>query len=105
MGVLTNRPLISIYLDGEEGEGFHSLVGICQGDCLSAVLFIFYLVAALKDDIHKQIPKDADDLTNATTSQQHRQDIKDNTPQKLKNHNLFVNGTKTEEREAPDRRW
>ena len=39
----------------------------------------------------------ADDLTYATTSQQHRQDIKDNTPQKLKNHNLHVNGTKTEE--------
>ena len=45
-----------------------------------------------------------DELTYATTSQQHRQDIKDNTPQKLKNHNLFVNGTKTEEGEAPDRR-
>ena len=51
LGVLTNRPELSIYLDGEKGEGFNTLVGICQGDCLSAVLFIFYLAAALKEDI------------------------------------------------------
>ena len=113
LGVLTNRPLISIYLDGEEGDGFHTLVGICQGDCLSAVLFIFYLAAALRDDIHEQIPKDlkafldifyADDLTYATTSKNHRTDIQNNTPQKLEDHNLFVNTTKTEKGEAPDRR-
>ena len=35
LGVLTNRPELSIYLDGEKGEGFNTLVGICQGDCLS----------------------------------------------------------------------
>ena len=58
LGVLTNRPELSIYLDGEKGEGFNTLVGICQGDCLSAVLFIFYLAAALKEDIDEQIPED-----------------------------------------------
>jgi len=55
LGVLTNRPLISIYVDGEESEGF---------------------AAALKEAIHEQIPKDlkafldiyyADDLIYATT--------------------------------------
>ena len=112
LGVLTNRPELSIYLDGEKGEGFNTLVGICQGDCLSAVLFIFYLAAALKEDIDEQIPKDlkafldifyADDLTYATTCKQHRADIKDKKPKQLKGHNLFVNITKTEEGEAPDK--
>ena len=32
LGILTNRPLISMYLDGEEGEGFETYVGICHGD-------------------------------------------------------------------------
>ena len=113
LSVLTNRPLISIFLDGEQGNGFHTLVGICQGDCLSAVLFIYYLAAALKDDTQDQIPKDlkafleiyyADDLTYATTSKQHKTEIKNSKPQKLKNHNLLVNISKTEEGEAPDKR-
>ena len=41
LSILTNRPLITVSLDGEKGEGFSTYVGICQGDCLSAVLFIF----------------------------------------------------------------
>ena len=41
LSILTNRPNISIFLDGEAGEGFDTNVGICQGDCLSAVLFIY----------------------------------------------------------------
>ena len=48
LGILTNRPLITVTLDGEEGEGFHTYVSICQGDCLSAVLFIYYLASALE---------------------------------------------------------
>ena len=51
LGVLTNRPLISIFLDGELGEGFDSYVGIFQSDCLSAVLFIFCLSNALRNNI------------------------------------------------------
>ena len=112
LAVLTNRPLISIFLDGEQGDGFHTYVGICQGDCLSAVLFIFYLSCALKDSQNVQVIRDltafldvyyADDLTFATTSSAHRTEIKISTPQKLKAYNLFVNLDKTEEGEAPDR--
>ena len=112
LAVLTNRPLISIFLDGEQGDGFHTYVGICQGDCLSAVLFIFYLSCALKDSQNVQVIRDltafldvyyADDLTFATTSSAHRTEIKTSTPQKLKAYNLFVNLDKTEEGEAPDR--
>ena len=46
----------------------------------------------------------ADDLTYATTSQEHRQEIKQDTPDKLKAYNLLMNETKTEEGRAPDRR-
>ena len=46
----------------------------------------------------------ADDLTFATTSSEHRQYIKETTPNKLQKYNLFANKSKTEEGEAPDRR-
>ena len=113
LSILTNRPLISVTLDGDIGEGFHSLVGICQGDCLSAVLFIFYLSCALQEDPEIQRPEElkafleiacADDLTYATTSKEHRERIKEDTPKKLESYNLHVNQSKTEEGEAPDRR-
>ena len=113
LAILTNRPLISIHLDGETGEGFNTHVGICQGDCLSAVLFIFYLACALSENPEEDQKKDmkafldiyyADDLTFATTSSDHRNNIKEKIPPKLKNFNLHVNTTKTEEGEAPDRR-
>ena len=85
LSILTNRPLISIYLDGEKGEGFDTYVGICQGDCLSAILFIFYLACALRKTSDDQPTKDlkaflniyyADDLKYATTSKHHRTHIK-----------------------------
>ena len=76
LSILTNRPNISIHLDGETGETFHTNVGICQGDCLSAVLFIFYLSSALEKEPGEEVSKNlkafldiyyADDLTYATS--------------------------------------
>ena len=113
LSILTNRPTLTVTLDGEKGEGFETYVGICQEDCLSAVLFIYYLACALEEKPKEQISKDlrayldisyADDLTFASTSKKHREDIKTETPVKLKNYNLHVNETKTEEGEAPDKR-
>ena len=113
LSVLTNRPNLAVFLDGETGDGFDTHVGICQGDGLSAILFIFYLSCALKEDPGEQVNKDlkaflelfyADDLTYATTSKDHREEIKRETPKKLANYNLHVNATKTEEGEAPDKR-
>ena len=46
----------------------------------------------------------ADDLTYATTSFEHRANIRKEVPQKLEKYNLFSNESKTEEGEAPDRR-
>ena len=92
LSILTNRPHLSVTVDGDSGDFFPTYVGICQGDCLSAVLFIFYLSCALKEsDSDKQVHKDlkvfidvlyADDLTYATTSFEHRAEIRKEVPKK-----------------------
>ena len=56
--ILRNRPLITVTLDGEIGQGFHTYVLFCQGDYLSAVIVIFYLVCALQEKPDFQISKD-----------------------------------------------
>ena len=80
---------------------------------MSAILFIFYLACALEEEPTEQVQRDlkafldvfyADDLTYATTSQEHRTQIKNDTPRKLRNYGLHVNESKTEEGEAPDKR-
>ena len=84
LSIITNRPKLSVKLDGELGEQFPTYVGICQGDCLSAVLFIFYLSCALKESPDEQVLRDlqaflevfyADDLSYATTSYEHRERV------------------------------
>ena len=90
LSILTNRPHLSVTVDGDSGDFFPTYVGICQRDCLSAVLFIFYLSCALKEsDSDKQVHKDlkafidvlyADDLTYATTSSEHRAEIRKEVP-------------------------
>ena len=50
LSILTNRPHLSVTVDGDSGDFFPTFVGICQGDCLSAVLFIFYMSCALKEN-------------------------------------------------------
>ena len=95
------------------GDSFETYVGICQGDCLSAVLFIFYLACTLQDDQNEQTPSDlqaflevfyADILTFTTFSEKQREDLKEQIPKKLQNFNLHINKEKPEEGEAPDRR-
>ena len=100
-----------------------------QGDCLSATLFIFYLAQALNppsDPIqdehsytiqsHAQIkwktfiketntfiisPKYADDTTWVSNNPEIIRSIKENIPPMLKNYNLQVNASKTEEYAVP----
>ena len=57
-----------------------STVGIMQGDCLSAVLFIYYLAKCLKEEQTKMYgfylcPKYADDITYETTSLEKLEEI------------------------------
>ena len=46
MSRLTNSPEIQVKVCQEYGNRFKSTVGIMQGDCLSAVLFIYYLAVS-----------------------------------------------------------
>ena len=41
LSIFTNRPLIAVSLDGEQGEGFNTYVGIFQADCLSVIFLSF----------------------------------------------------------------
>ena len=50
--ILTNYVKIKVRVGSEYGEEFKTIIGIMQGDCLSAILFIFYLARALADHSH-----------------------------------------------------
>ena len=49
LAIITNRPEIKIKLENTTGDSFETYQGIMQGDCLSAVLFIYYLACALSE--------------------------------------------------------
>ena len=108
LSILKNRPHLSVTVDGDSGDFFPTYVGICRCDCLSAVLFIFYMSGALKqsgEQVHRDLKAlldvlYADDITYATTSFEHRAEIKKEVPKKLEKYNLFTNQSKTEEGEV-----
>ena len=56
LSILTNRPKLKIKLNNLTSDPFTTTQGIMQGDCLSAILFIFYLAKALKDSKIKIMP-------------------------------------------------
>ena len=47
MAILISDVVLTVKVGKESGEQFKTEVGIAQGDCLSAVLFIFYLAKSL----------------------------------------------------------
>ena len=47
MAILISDVVLTVKLGKELGEQFKTEVGIAQGDCLSAVLYIFYLAKSL----------------------------------------------------------
>ena len=100
-----------------EGEEIITEVGIAQGDCLSAVLFILYLaitLAAREEPIitptehhdhnyYKPVknyitidPKYADDISYLTTLKERNEKIEEEVPPILEKRDLFVNKDKTE---------
>ena len=50
ISILTNRPQIKVKIGNTIGEIFETLIGIMQGDVLSAIMFIFYLSKYLPED-------------------------------------------------------
>ena len=110
MSRLTNHPQIKVRVGTEHAQQFESTIGIMQGDCLSAILFIYYLARCLdelkkEDDIQPDVfyiaPKYADDITIVTTSKEMISKIKETIPPQLKKYNLMVNETKTEQYQIP----
>ena len=140
--ILTNNVKLKVRVVSEYGSEFATLVGIMQGDCLSAALFIFYLARALShrsplelehnyakppqerkntpelhdhtytrpshllppttdDNVFNIAPKYTDDITYVTTAKEHNEMIKETVPGRLKQYNLYINESKTEEFDVP----
>ena len=92
----------------EKDESIKIEIGIAQGDCLSAVLFIFYLARSMdienaerkpsrKNSYFEISPQYADDITWASTAKHRIDHIKETIPVKLEERNLRLNESKTEE--------
>ena len=106
LSVLTNTPNIHVKVGNELGRLFVTLLGIMQGDCLSAVLFIFYLAYVLhkertSQDILLIKPKYADDVTYVTDDENTYQPIQQEAPSLLVAGDLKVHHSKTELYEIP----
>ena len=103
--IIKNLTKVKVKVNNTFREIFITFVGIMQGDCLSALLFIFYLAECLKNESNvieenSRIfvkPKYADDVTYATKRKSTSESIKCEIPKLLKTHNLKINETKTEE--------
>ena len=48
MHVLINNVILNVKIGNKTGPGIHTNIEICQGDCLSDLLFILYLAFAVK---------------------------------------------------------
>ena len=48
MHILIHDVNLNVRLGNNAGENITTSVGICQGDCLSALLFIVYLASSIK---------------------------------------------------------
>ena len=112
LSILTNKPQLKIKLDNSISNPFKTTQGIMQGDCLSAILFIFYLAKALeKSKIKIEAeqngtfyiePKYADDITIASINEKKFiEEAEKEFPTLLKAFNLTTNKTKTEHHTVP----
>ena len=78
-----------------------------QGDCLSTILFIFYLAKCLEKPIKTKMkgflinPMYADDLTIAGTNKMQVNELEQKMSKQLEKYNLQVNAEKTEKYEIP----
>ena len=105
--ILTAKPKLKVKVGKEFGDLFDTTLGVMQGDCLSAILFILYLAKAMKKDVVEVIqyfeiePKYADDITLVTTMKERQQAAKTTYGAKLAKFNLKENISKREEYTIP----
>ena len=105
---LTNNPQLTVKINNTTGPLFTTTMGIMQGDCLSAILFIYYLAMCLRQPIHTKTkgflinPSYADDLTLAGTNKPQIGDTETIIMvERLTDYDLKVNATKREDYEVP----
>ena len=78
-----------------------------QGDCLSAILFVFYLAMCLRIPLHTKTKgflinhTYADDITFAGTNKQQIDEIEEKMAKQLDRYNLKINASKTEKYKIP----
>ena len=107
LSIITNFTKVKVKVNNVFGDVFITLIGIMQGDCLSALLFIFCLAECLRnerDGMEESIlitPKYADDVTYALKDVKAQEGLKRRIPPILKTHDLMINHTKTEEYTIP----
>ena len=86
--VLINDVILNVKIGDKTGPDIHTNIGICQGDCLSPLLFILYLGFAVKSlppvnsaiDYHKPLWSTLDwiidrDVHKITIDLKHADDI------------------------------
>ena len=117
LSLLTNKPELKIKIQNVITEPFQTTAGIMQGDCLSAVLFIYYLGKALSCNSIKVEannngtfyiePKYADDITSVTINDTDNivmNRVDKEYPEKLKQYHLQCNPSKTENHAVPPKK-
>ena len=108
MALLIKDVNLRVKVGKEKGEKIKTEIGIAQGDCLSAVLFIFYLARSMntenaatdpsrKKNYFEINPQYADDITWASTAKYRIDHIRETIPGKLEERILQINESKTEE--------
>ena len=114
LSILTNKPELKVRVGAALADPFQTLAGIMQGDCLSAVLFIYYLGKALNTTSIKIVaesegvfyiePKYADDITSVTVDDvggRIMDKVDAEHPAALKKYHLQCNPSKTENHAVP----
>ena len=102
--ILLTDTEIRIKIKNMFGKTIKTNIGSPQGDSASAILFILYLALRLRK-YKKEVDKDdlfievqyADDLGWITNKEKYTTNVKENIPNILKEGNLEINPSKTEE--------
>lgn len=110
VSALLRDTCLSVRIEGERSEWFHTTIGTPQGDCLSPVLFIVYLEAALRNlraklgprptaDLEANLPPEmvyADDTDLVSLSKEWLENALAQIPAELATFSLIANAEKTE---------
>ena len=119
MKILIEDVRLTVRIGNTMGNKIITNIGVPQGDCLSPILFIIYLAEALRGTEHIAKPTHtqdhsyakyninpllidqqyADDIGYGTNAKEMAVKIKKEIPPILKEKNLLINDSKTEQHE------